>query len=292
MRFDWSTLDRPPPTGLVGARKLAHHAVQWATKAARANLKATPDDSHSSLDWDAGHAALLSQPLPAGPSTGGPGNDAVRVGLRIAGLELIVVRGGEVLDLLPLDGIEDATAGSWTDSTLHGFGLLPASKARLPYVISDHAVASGAPYEIGPEARALEELSRWYDGAADALGAVAARLAGLRPGPGPVRCWPHHFDIATLVALDEGHAETSRSIGIGVSPGDEYYAQPYAYISPWPNLDAANLPGLPPPGHWHTRGFVAAVATGEEILALGERGRGLLAFIAGAVEIGRARLKA
>jgi hypothetical protein len=214
------------------------------------------------------------------------------VGLRIAGLELIVVRGGEMLDRLPLDGVKDATAGSWVDSALQRLGLLPASKAALPYAIADHAVAQGGAYERGAEAQALEELSRWFDAAADALGEVRARLLSLRPEPDLVRCWPHHFDIATLVALDDGNAKTVRSIGIGISPGDEFYAQPYAYISPWPHLDAANLPALPPPGRWHTRGFFAAVATGEEVLALADRGRGLRAFIAGAVDAGLARLRA
>jgi len=41
----------------------------------------------------------------------------------------------------------------------------------------------------------------------------------------------------------------------------------------------------------HRRLF-GAVATGEEILAMKDRGKALLAFITGAFEIGRARLGA
>ena len=59
-------------------------------------------------------------------------------------------------------------------------------------------------------------------------------------------CWPHHFDIATLVKLEDGQPANARSIGVGVSPGDEYYAQPYVYVSPWPRFDAGKLPDLPP----------------------------------------------
>jgi len=61
------------------------------------------------------------------------------------------------------------------------------------------------------------------------------------------------------------------------------------YVSPWPRFEGS-LPELPQPGHWHTEGFFGAVATGEEILAMKDRGRALLAFITGAFEIGRARL--
>ena len=259
-----------PPPALVGARKLAHHAAQWPARAARANLSAVPDDSHSAFTWDTLHAALLSQVLPA---KGG----GVRVGIRIARLQF--------------DGKADAAAGAWIDLKLHALGLKPAGSVNLPYDLPGHP-AGGRPLALGMLGRELGELSRWFGGPAEVLEEFAGRLAGLRPGPGPLLCWPHHFDLATLVRLDAGAGESARSVGVGVSPGDEFYAQPYVYVSPWPRFDGGNLPALPPPGHWHTEGFFGAVATGEEILAMKDRGKGLLAFITAAFEIGRARLGA
>lgn len=283
MRFDWSTLGRQAPTALTRARHLAQHAVQWATKAARANLAAAPDDSHSSLAWDGECAALMSQPLPASGAE-------VRIGLRVAALELIVVRGDVVLDTYMLEGRTDTMTGVWFDSALRALGLKPASSVTLPYAPPHRPVAKRAPYGRGAEAAALEELARWFGAAAEVLADVKVKYAGLNPGPSPVLCWPHHFDIATVVSLEEGPPEAARAIGIGISPGDEFYPQPYAYVSPSPHFDIAGLPDAPPPGHWHTQGFVAAVATGEEILTLEDRGAGLLAFFEAAVEIGRARL--
>ena len=282
---DWSRLGGVPPDALVDARNLAHHAAQWVTKAARANLKAVPDDSHSSLEWDAELAALLSQPLAA--KQGG-----LRIGLDVAGLALTIVRGSGVTGTLVLDGKSNAEAGAWLDAALREAGLAPASGVKLPYEIPDHPVANGARYGARAEAAALQELARWFGAAADALGEVSARLRDVRPGASPLLCWPHHFDIAMVVQLEAGHAESARSIGIGLSPGDESYAQPYWYVSPWPKLDAAALPQAPVPGHWHTQGFFAAVATGADTLKLKERRRELLAFIIQAVEIGRARLGA
>jgi hypothetical protein len=277
MQFDWSTLGGKAPTALVRARNFAHHAVQWVARAARANLAAAPDDSHSSLEWDVAHGALVSRPLPAA------GAD-VRVGLRISGLALIILRGSAVLDTFELAGRRDSMIAVWLDSALRALGLKPASGITLPYSMLAHSVGRGGAYSYSGEAEAIDELARWYGAAADVLGEVKTKLAGVRPGP--VYCWPHHFDIATLVSLEDGAAETARSVGIGVSPGDEYYSQPYAYISPWPRLQPADLPVLPPPGHWHTQGFVAAVATGEEILMLEDRRLGLLNFINGAFDIG------
>jgi hypothetical protein len=279
MRFDWSKMGRTAPGALGGARDFAHHAAQWPAKAARANLSAVPDDSHSALTWDALHAALVSQMLPA---KGG----AVRVGIRIARLELIVTSGSNVLDAFQFDGKTDAAAGAWIDSKLHALGLKPAGDVKLPYALADHP-AGERPYELGMLGREFGELSRWFGGPAEVLEEFAAKLAGLRPGPGPLLCWPHHFDIATLVRFDESGGQSARSVGVGASTGDEFYAQPYVYVSPWPRFDDGNLPELPPPGHWHTEGFFGAVATGEEILAMEDRGRALLGFITGAFEIGR-----
>jgi hypothetical protein len=272
-----------PPAALVEARNLAHHAAQWPARAARANLRAVPDESHSAFNWDASHAALISQFLPA---KGG----GVRVGIRIARLELIVTSGSNVLDAFQLDGRTDAAAATWIDSKLNALGLKPAGSVKLPYAFPDHP-AGNRPLALGMMGRELGELSRWFGGPAEVLEEFAGRLAGLRPGPGPLLCWPHHFDMATLVRFDAGAGESARSVGVGVSPGDEFYAQPYAYVSPWPRIEGS-LPALAPPGHWHTEGFFGAVATGEEILAMKDRGRALLAFFTGAFEIARARLGA
>lgn len=285
MTADWTKLGGVAPDALVKARNLAHHAVQWPTRAARANLPAAPDDSHSSLDWDAGLGALLSQPL---ATKGG----AIRIGLGLADLRLMVVRGPAAGATFTLNGKSDAEAGEWVDASLKAAGLAPASDVKLPYDMPDHAVAKGARYGVGAEAAAIAELARWFGAAADALGEAGARLRNIRPGPGPIACWPHHFDIATVIQLEAGPAESARSIGIGLSPGDEFYAQPYWYVSPSPKLDASALPPPPVPGHWHTQGFTAAVATGADTLKLGDRRRDLLEFIVKAIEIGRGQLGA
>ena len=107
-----------------------------------------------------------------------------------------------------------------------------------------------------------------------------------------MRCWPQHFDIAFLVALEEGPPESARSIGIGVSPGDGYYAQPYLYVSPYPRPDTENLPALPQGGRWHTKDFFGAVATGMDLLELSDPRKGLIAIADAAVKESLKRLRA
>jgi hypothetical protein len=49
-----------------------------------------------------------------------------------------------------------------------------------------------------------------------------------------VRCWPHHFDLGSLIVVEtSADGELTKSIGIGLSPGDEAHAEPYFYVSPF-----------------------------------------------------------
>jgi hypothetical protein len=57
---------------------------------------------------------------------------------------------------------------------------------------------------------------------AEALRIGAAALAAYAPSSEAV-LWPEHFDVA--ITLDE--------VNYGVSPGDGYVAEPYAYVGPW-----------------------------------------------------------
>jgi hypothetical protein len=280
MQFEWSILGARPPTALVRARNLAHHAVQWVARAARANLDAVPDDSQSSVDWDSARGALLSQVMVTGSAE-------IRLGFRLRGCALVILRNNRELDEFELGGRKDSSVAVWFDSALRALGLKPASEVALPYSLPSLPVARGAAYHVSGESDAFDELAAWYDAAADLL----TELAAAHPGAGPLRCWPHHFDLATLIALDGG-GEPARSIGVGFSPGDEHYAQPYFYVSPWPRLKPADLPLIAAPAHWHLQGFVGAVATAEDILPHSERRATTLECLNIAIAIGRERLAA
>ena len=87
-----------------------------------------------------------------------------------------------------------------------------------------------------------------------------------------------------------GDFGTARAVEVGISPGDESYGEPYFYISPSPQLNIDNLPHLPTPGHWHTKGFVGAIATATEVLSMSNISNELPLFIDDAFTIGRKAL--
>ncbi len=159
---------------------------------------------------------------------------------------LSLIRGADAVDTLVLDDVPVADAVDWLDKRLEQAGLNPAAAIQSPYDLPAE-VGDITVFRPGPEMGALEALAAWFGLADVVLGRFATEQSELTPGP--VRCWPHHFDIATYVGLEDGDYETARGIGVGLSPGDEAYDQPYFYVNPWPHLDPAGLPQAPRPGH-------------------------------------------
>ncbi|MEM9027240.1 MAG: hypothetical protein AAGC70_02625 [Pseudomonadota bacterium] len=253
------------PRDLSHARAIAHQAVQFPYRAARENLAPQADYSHTSLMWsrlnDAFGNAFLSQAIPVGTGE-------IHVGVSLVPLRLLLVQQNHVNQALDLTGTTVDAAANWLDAELAKLGLKPGG---LPQPADDLpiGVAAVTDFESAVSGE-LETLSAWFGLTHDVLSDFAARNDGITPGPSPVRCWPHHFDMATYVALEAGDPETANGVGLGLSPGDESYDQPYLYINPWPHLPTECLPDLPSPGHWHMHGFVGAVATGEAILAAPE----------------------
>lgn len=275
-------LDTVAPTTLVDARDMAHNAVQIAALAALANVEERPDYSHTAMQWEAAHGGFQTNPM---ATSDGP----VLIRVTLSPLAMWIVRGGETVATIGLEDQPEAACITWLDEMLVERGLKAASSVKHPFKMPP-AVARIEHFDTDGLEAALQVLSRWYDLANHQLHSFVDRHRDIVPGPSPIWCWPHHFDIATYVSLEAGDAEQARGIGTGMSPGDDSYGEPYFYINPWPYLHADALPPLPAPGRWHTDGFVGAVATASKILQLPHVDSGLGDFIEGAFTAGRRAL--
>ncbi len=275
-------LRQTPPGNLVDARNMAHQAMQLVSKASLANLEPKPDYSHNNMGWDNTLGAFLTQPI---STSGGD----LYVGLRIASLTLLIVQNGVASAQFDLAGVANSDACSWLDRELGQAGLKPASSATVFYDLPQEVTGIDL-YATAGLTEGLRTLAGWFALADCLLTEFSQSHTEIEPGPSPVRCWPHHFDIASYVSLEEGDFETARGIGVGLSPGDGSYAQPYVYVTPFPAPDLAALPEAPAPGHWHSEGFVGAIATGDGLLTLGDITSGTAMFINQAFAIGREKL--
>ena len=261
----WVRLGDPAPETLTDARLQLHWAVQLLAAFGESFLPHKPDASHSSVTWSPERKAFLS-----GATVDG---SALRLGLQPGDFAYRVFGPGPAQsDPFELRGRTLAEATAWVEAELAS-RLGPAAPAIAPTVpdIRAHRVGRGAPFDA--KLADLAEMERWFHDASLLLEAVASA----EDGSSPVRCWPHHFDIAVLIDLDAGAdppvgPEDARSIGIGMTPGDESYSEPYFYVSPWPYPDTADLPKLPPPASWHTDKWVGAVLTAADLIAAGEEG--------------------
>lgn len=256
----WVRVGAIPPASLVDARLQLHHAIQVAVSAAISYIPARPDDSHTALSWSARHRSLVTEPMAA--------ERPIRLALRVEDLTLMVLDGAlNATRPFALAGRTVHDANTWLADVTRAAGLDPSHlTTRKHYAIRDHPVASGARFSVGSGDH-FRELQRYWSNAAFVLDAVA----GATVGASPVRCWPHHFDIATLITLPTSAGGRRPTIGVGHSPGDEWYPEPYWYVGPNPYPDTSDLPVIDGGGgHWHTKGWVGAVLPASDYVA-GER---------------------
>jgi len=276
--WQWRRLNSVDRGSLGEARLQAHYAVQWLARAARAYVTPAPDDGHTNLGWDDAIVGMTTHALPQGSV----------LGLIISDLMLAwwdgppqagAMAGAQTISLA---GRRDSEIRDWLGRQLaaHAFDA-GALDAPSPYQMPEHPLGRGAPY--GQPGAALGELATWYANANQAMGETRARMGARQIEAPPVRCWPHHFDLDSLIRRGSGTA--AGTVGVGFAPGDEYYDQPYFYVSCYPPPDVAGLPSLPPIGHWHSHHFTAAVAPADRIVAAGDQQAETLDFLRAATDI-------
>jgi hypothetical protein len=250
---------------LTDARLQTHHAAQLLAAIGISFVARKSDDSHTNLGWIAELGALASHAVAAA--------QPFHLAVRVADLTLLVVNDRHgIVDDLPLNGATVAGAAAWIRSRVAARGA-DAGRFTLDkhYTIPAHAVANGAAFDVS-DVTAFDQLSRWFAGANEILEDVRVARGG-----SDVRCWPHHFDIATLLDLGGG-----ATIGVGLEPGDVYYDEPYYYVNKHPQ--PAGPPGamLSGKGQWHDHEWIGAVLTGSNVNAADQRGQ-VQSFIDSAV---------
>ena len=254
---EWNRLRGLPVDRLWAARCQLHWAIQPVTALGKLLIAHQPDYSEQSFSWSAS-SRTLEQGVVEGPVR-------FRPALRLSPPTLVLVGEEGSERSLPMAGctLEQAFAWAARESAALLGRALPGELER-PTGLPPHPFSSGAPFDAA-DSEAFAEMGSLFANA----DLVLSGWAHGRPQMPRVRCWPHHFDIAALVAFEtDAVGEASRSVGVGLVPGDEVIHGPYLYMSPWPPPAQASLPELPYPGRWHREGWCGAVLELEAIAAL------------------------
>lgn len=272
----WQPVRPEEAAKLIDSRLQLHHAAQFGAAAGISFLPHLPDDSHTNLQWVPALGGLFSRVIPA--------RTPFRVGVRPVKLAVLMITNeNRLIAEYRLHGRTIVETRDWIRSQIK---LLGADGSRYTlardYEIPKHDVMYGEAFDASDSSH-FEELSKWFANAAALLGSVTRSSLVASE----IRCWPRDFDIATLIEVAPG-----RVIGVGLEPGDDYYDEPYFYVSMRPQPVASRTWSRPlwGGGSWHTFEWVGAVLPGSRLGAASSQERQIREFLDSALSASRTLL--
>ena len=246
----WQYIDPTLCPKLEDPRLQLHWAVQLCASVAAVYAEPHKDDSHRNLGWNTGRGLFISQPMGL-EKTFHVAVRPVRFGL------LLLNENEETVTGYSLIGNTFQDALGWLNSAIADFLELgtETSLNQPEYDLPSHPVSQGSVFTAAPAGYAAE-IATAYSNAKLLLEPLSNAYAEASR----LRCWPPHFDYATLLSFQDATDTSVKSIGIGFSPGDHHYNEPYWYVTPWPYPDSQDvLPELDGHGFWHTDNWLGAI---------------------------------
>lgn len=253
---NWQTIGNLPPQELTETRLQVHYAIQFIAVISSALAKPLPDYSHTSLEWNTALKMFTGTLIEV--------QTPFRVALDPIALTLIALnQQNETIAAFPLHQKTMAEGLNWLSEQISKLGANPEEISLPDYPqddFPDYAVAHGTAFDA-TERSARQELTNYYANTNEIL----QELITTNGESSSIHTWPHHFDMAILILLPGNKNSEQMSIGIGLSPGDKNYDEPYWYVSPYPYPETENLPQLDSNGFWHTQHWVGAVLKASQL---------------------------
>ena len=224
MALNWQHVTVADYRKLRDARLLAHYGDAVA--------RACGASVHRGEAARRPHQSRLGRQIPrAGDACAAGGS---RLGLRVPDLTLSIL---DTNDALPLDGRAEPRCAPGSACCRRAATTRPSSTTPSPYQMPHNVVALGARYSIEELVDPLNAIAVWFSNGNAMLKAIRDGLVKRQLKAPEVRCWPHHFDMDSLIQLGG-----NRAVGSGFCPGDEFCDEPYFYISIYPE---PYIPALP-----------------------------------------------
>jgi len=249
----WRRLDPLPFEEISKTRDFAHEAIQFLASTGISYAQKREDDSHTNCEWSRSLKAFVGNVF-------GEKND-ICLGLNISEFKLLFLKENwTIFEEFNLSNKNLSDVLIWMKNNFESKGLDPNQfTLDKHYEIPVSTVYEGGIFLVENE-QANQELSDYFSNADLVLRTFISKL----PNATPVRCWPHHFDIATLLSIGQ---ENLQSIGIGLSPGDSNNPEPYFYVTMWPypNIEEISFPEIKV-GNWNYEGWVGASLMASEII--------------------------
>jgi hypothetical protein len=281
----WQVLDTLNAHDFTEARLQLHYGIQFMAATGAALAEPLPDNSHSCLEWNSDLDLFMGALIRA--------TRPFRVALDPILLTLMLLdKQGEMVAVLPLHQKTLAEGIAWLKTEVTRLGA-DASKIELltyPEDFPDYAIAHGEAFNVNKGEAERQELSYYYANTHLLLQGIVAEVKDASL----IHIWPHHFDMATLISLPIQKKGEPLTIGVGFSPGDGSYGEPYWYVSPYPYPDSEHLPLLDGNGFWHTQHWVGAVLLASQLTQGSDQAqvKQAQAFLQSAIEASKRLLQA
>jgi hypothetical protein len=172
--------------------------------------------------------------------------------VRIAGTDLVVVRGGAE-HRAAITTVADAALAVGVDSGAPSDLYTPAT-----------SIDPEDPLAVDAEAASV--LGDWYGFACSVLETLRAEQ---RASDARTQLWPEHFDLS----VDLGDESAGTRGTFGASPGDGGHAEPYLYVTHW-------APVAEPDDYWNDDVFSGASLPYAALTAAGDAHAAALQFFA------------
>ncbi|XGV99325.1 MAG: hypothetical protein ACAF41_10370 [Leptolyngbya sp. BL-A-14] len=256
MTITWQSIGNIPFKALTESRLQLHYGIQFIAATGAALAESIPDYSHTSLLWNPTLKAFVGTAIQA--------THPFQVALDPDRLTLSLLnQQSESIASLPLTGKTMAEGLQWLKQEVSKLGTNASKIVFLDYPPDDfpaHPLAQGAHFD-GSQTLVLNELTAYYANTHLLLEPIISK----HEDTSAIRIWPHHFDMATLIMLPGTKDGSPLTVGVGFSPGDASYDEPYWYVSPYPYPATERLPALDGHGFWHTQHWVGAVLTASQL---------------------------
>jgi hypothetical protein len=242
----WRTIQNTNLDKIKKVRLQLHQACQMLAATGISFVDKEADDSHTNLEWVEELNAFESSPFGS--------HKQLRLAVNFEDFKLILLDEDHDFSEFELNGKTEEQAITWYKNALKSSNFDPSPfTMKIHYDITETEQAKGLAFDLFDPASFLEFSNHYVN-----ANLLLKNIASQNPGSSPVRCWPHHFDLGMIITV-----EKIKSIGVGFSPGDDHYDEPYYYVSPWPYPDYSllNNEDLPGEGIWHITGFVSAILT-------------------------------
>jgi hypothetical protein len=250
----WQAFEAIEYEKLAETRMQAHQAIQNVAAVGRCLSDSSDGDDFATLEWIPELQRLAGQWI--------QGNVIFRSSLDFSDFSVHLVN--RALKSISSTALNDQKQGKvmvWLEDQLSALGFKsPDINLNLPYEIPEYPQAKKKAFNI--DLKYLRELGKYYHNTSLVLNQLRSEISQLSA----IKTWPHHFDIASLAVIkDTGTPETSASINVGMSPGDDEFGEPYFYLNPWPYPDEDELLDLEV-GVWHVENWIGAVLKSSDLV--------------------------